>query len=78
MNEERIRRLEMRVESLRNRIDELKRSKRAQRNENAHLTLQVQRYKSMLSQPPLNEGEKKQLRLIRIELKQCKEQKNEQ
>ena len=61
------------MESLRNRIDELKRKKIALRDRNAHMILQVQRYKGLLSQPPLDDGEKKQLRVLQKNLDNCAE-----
>ena len=75
--DDRIRKLEYRVEALRNRIDELKRKRIKLRNENAHYILQLHRYKGMLSQPKLNDEEKKQLRVLQNKLDACSDNNKE-
>ena len=74
MEDERIRKLELRIESLRETIREQKRKLNERRNELAYMTIKMQQVKGQLSQPSLNTEEKKQLRLLKQELKQCKEQ----
>ena len=54
-------------------MSKLKKKKTEQRNEIAFLLNKVQQYKGMLSSPKLNDEEKKQLRLLRKELNECKQ-----
>ena len=74
MENEEEKRFELRIESLREKNRELKRKLKLKRNELAYMHLKMQQVKGMLSQPPLNEEEKKQIRLLRKELNECKEQ----